>query len=184
MGMTIGDDPDLLPRAPVQSAPYALLAADVNGDIHPTTVSIGDTVVINENGEWVGPTTGLEGPAGPQGPAGPAGATGSQGPPGPAGSANINGSTNYIIKFTSPTTGGLSTITDDGTTVTAGSQLDVSGGTGTVYNTAPIEIYELGSDGRYTRARAASEGVITKVPGCDGLTVNLDALWARVDRLA
>jgi Uma2 family endonuclease len=46
-----------------------------------------------------------------------------------------------------------------------------------------VENYELGPDGRYTRARAASDGVLVEVPGCDGLVVNLDALWARVDRL-
>ncbi|HLM75410.1 MAG TPA: collagen-like protein, partial [Polyangiaceae bacterium] len=51
-GMSIGDEPELLPRAPVQSVPYALLARDVNGDIHPTSVSINGTEVINENGEW------------------------------------------------------------------------------------------------------------------------------------
>jgi Uma2 family endonuclease len=47
-----------------------------------------------------------------------------------------------------------------------------------------VEIYELGSDGRYTRAWAASDGTTTNVPGCDGLLMNLDALWARVDKLA
>lgn len=47
-----------------------------------------------------------------------------------------------------------------------------------------VEVYELGADGRYTRALAASDGVMTRVPGCEGLVVNLDALWARVDRLA
>src|SRR5688572_2510092 len=56
-GLTVGDTPELLPRSPVQSVPYALLAEDVNGDIHPTTVSINGSEVINENGEWVGPPT-------------------------------------------------------------------------------------------------------------------------------
>jgi Uma2 family endonuclease len=46
-----------------------------------------------------------------------------------------------------------------------------------------VEIYELGNDGRYTRALGASEGVIAKVPGCDGLQMDLTALWARTDRL-
>src|SRR5690349_20571872 len=54
-GITIGEDPELLPRSPVQSVPYALLAQDVNGDIHPSSVWIGGTEVINNNGEWVGP---------------------------------------------------------------------------------------------------------------------------------
>ncbi len=62
------------------------------------------------------------------------------GPTGPAGSANINGTVNTVIKFTGATTGGNSSITDDGTTVTTTDQLDVTGGAGTVYNTAPIEV--------------------------------------------
>jgi len=80
------------------------------------------------------------GPAGPQGPQGVIGPQGPVGPQGPAGSANINGSTSYIIKFSSPTSGSNSTMTDDGTTVTAGAQLDVTGSSGTIYNTAPIEV--------------------------------------------
>lgn len=42
------------------------------------------------------------------------------GPTGPAGSANINGTTNYIIKFTSATTGGNSLLFDNGTAVGLG----------------------------------------------------------------
>jgi len=74
--------------------------------------------------------TGAQGPAGPVGPAGAVGATGAQGPAGPAGpvgaqgpvgpagpSANLNGTTNTIVKFTGPTTGGNSQLTDDGTSV-------------------------------------------------------------------
>ncbi|MRG95402.1 hypothetical protein [Polyangium spumosum] len=91
LGITIESDPELLPRAPIQSVPYALLANDVNGDIHPTTVTINGTEVINNNGEWVGPPTGLVGPTGPMGPTGadgpvgPVGATGVMGPVGPEG---------------------------------------------------------------------------------------------------
>jgi len=59
---------------------------------------------------------------------------------GPAGSANINGTTNTVVKFTGPTTGGNSSITDDGTTVATPNRLDVAGGVGTVYHTAPIEV--------------------------------------------
>ena len=46
-----------------------------------------------------------------------------------------------------------------------------------------IEILELGADGRYVRALTAAEGAHA-VPGFEGLTIDLDALWASVDRLA
>jgi hypothetical protein len=46
-----------------------------------------------------------------------------------------------------------------------------------------IEMFELGSDGRYVRALAAAGGVLSDVPGCEGLTLELDSLWAELDRL-
>ena len=56
--------------------------------------------------------------AGAVGPTGPTGPTGATGPTGPAGSANITGTANKVVKFTSTTAGGDSSITDDGTDVT------------------------------------------------------------------
>jgi Uma2 family endonuclease len=47
-----------------------------------------------------------------------------------------------------------------------------------------LEIFELGRDGRYTRALGATEGMLSEVPGCPGLTVCLADLWAEIDRLA
>lgn len=44
------------------------------------------------------------------------------------------------------------------------------------------EVFELGSDGRYTLTLSASEGT-HPVPGCEGLDLNLDALWAEADSL-
>lgn len=46
-----------------------------------------------------------------------------------------------------------------------------------------LEIYERGSDGRYVRALGAVSGCVQDVPGCPGLTVDLDALWAELDAL-
>jgi Uma2 family endonuclease len=46
-----------------------------------------------------------------------------------------------------------------------------------------IEIYERGTDGRYARALSAASGIVSVIPGCDGLTLDLDALWREVDEL-
>jgi Uma2 family endonuclease len=45
-----------------------------------------------------------------------------------------------------------------------------------------LEVFELGNDRRYVRALAAAEGSIT-IPGCPDFTLDLDALWAELDRL-
>jgi hypothetical protein len=94
LGVTVGSEPEMTPRAEVRSVPYALSANDATGDIHPKSVSIdGYGVVIDATGAWVGPSTGLIGPQGPQGPAGAPGATGPQGPVGPAGPSGAPGAT-------------------------------------------------------------------------------------------
>jgi hypothetical protein len=86
LGIRVGKDPEMTPRAGVRSVPYAMVANDAVGDINPHSISIqGFGVVIDENGTWMGDTAGLEGPAGPQGPKGDPGAIGPQGPAGPAG---------------------------------------------------------------------------------------------------
>lgn len=45
-----------------------------------------------------------------------------------------------------------------------------------------VQILELGPDKRYTIAVNASENVVD-VPGCDGLSLDLDALWREADLL-
>ncbi|MGK4006897.1 Uma2 family endonuclease [Sorangium sp. So ce1036] len=45
-----------------------------------------------------------------------------------------------------------------------------------------LEIFELGRDGRYAVALSASEGV-HEAPGCEGLSLDLDALWRELDEL-
>lgn len=47
-----------------------------------------------------------------------------------------------------------------------------------------FEILELNTDGRYAHAAAAAEGKIDPTPGCEGLVIDVDALWAHVDRLS
>jgi Uma2 family endonuclease len=46
-----------------------------------------------------------------------------------------------------------------------------------------LEIFELGTDGRYALARGAADGLVADVPGCDALTLDLDALWAETEQL-
>jgi Uma2 family endonuclease len=46
-----------------------------------------------------------------------------------------------------------------------------------------LEILELGEDGRYGRALSATAGRLDRIPGCEGLILDLDNLWAEVDRL-
>ncbi|MEZ4339416.1 MAG: Uma2 family endonuclease [Sandaracinaceae bacterium] len=46
-----------------------------------------------------------------------------------------------------------------------------------------MEIFELGADGRYTRALGAAEGQVGEIPGCEGLMLDLDELWTAIDRL-
>lgn len=45
-----------------------------------------------------------------------------------------------------------------------------------------FEVYELGPDGRYTVALEAAEGAHA-IPGCEGLVLDLDAMWSAADSL-
>jgi len=45
-----------------------------------------------------------------------------------------------------------------------------------------FEILEL-IDGRYAHAVGVSEGVIDPVPGCEGLVIDVSALWAELEAL-
>ena len=46
-----------------------------------------------------------------------------------------------------------------------------------------FEVFELGLDGRYAHALGATSELVTAVPGCEGLQIDLSALWVEVDRL-
>lgn len=46
-----------------------------------------------------------------------------------------------------------------------------------------FQILELGQDGRYAHAVDVTSGRVEPAPGCPGLSVDVDALWAEVERL-
>jgi Uma2 family endonuclease len=46
-----------------------------------------------------------------------------------------------------------------------------------------FEILELDAEGRYAHAVAATDAPIDRVPGCEGLALDVPALWREIDRL-
>ncbi|HBL27427.1 MAG TPA: Uma2 family endonuclease [Acidobacteria bacterium] len=46
-----------------------------------------------------------------------------------------------------------------------------------------LEILELDAQGRYLHVLGAGSGKLEAIPGCDGLTLDLDELWAAIDQL-
>jgi Uma2 family endonuclease len=46
-----------------------------------------------------------------------------------------------------------------------------------------VEIFEHGGDRPYTRRVHASHGALDNLPGCPGLTLDLDAMWKAIDAL-
>ena len=81
-------------------------------------------------------TSGSNGSSGTSGTSGSNGSSGTSGSSGTAGtsgtSVSVSGTSNVLVKFTSASTVGNSTISDDGTTVTIGGNLTVNGTTTTV----------------------------------------------------
>ena len=74
LAMEVDSDGEMVPRHRLASAPYALRADtarnadDVQGsDINPASITVDGVPVIDANGNWVGPTSGLQGPIGPTG---------------------------------------------------------------------------------------------------------------------
>ena len=91
LGVTVGTDPEMTPREPIGSVPYALVATNVVGDITPSSITVGGMQIVDSTGRWVGASSGPAGPAGPAGPMGPAGPAGPAGATGPAGAAGPAG---------------------------------------------------------------------------------------------
>lgn len=102
LGIKVGADPEMTPRAPIDAVPYAFEANDAIGDITPSSVSVAGATVIDVTGAWVGDPAGLigdpgpagaKGPVGPDGPVGPIGLQGPQGDPGGTGPIGVVGPT-------------------------------------------------------------------------------------------
>jgi Uma2 family endonuclease len=46
-----------------------------------------------------------------------------------------------------------------------------------------VDIYEHGPDVGYVRQVQAANGTIQDVPGCSGLTLDVEAMWRHIDAL-
>jgi hypothetical protein len=93
LGIQVNSDPELTPRQPLLTVPYAFVADNVLGDITPHSIMVNNVPVINADGTWGGASTGLIGPTGPTGPAGPPGAAGAPGHDGAPGTIGPTGPT-------------------------------------------------------------------------------------------
>lgn len=96
LGVTVATDSEMTPREQLVSVPYAMVAQEVIGDIHPNSITVGGVLIVKPTGELAVGTgsIGPQGPAGatgPAGPAGPTGATGAKGDPGATGAAGAAG---------------------------------------------------------------------------------------------
>jgi hypothetical protein len=91
VGLQVGDDAEMTPREPIGSMPYALVAGDAIGDLHPASISVGNKLVIDGTGRWVGDPSGLRGEAGPAGAKGEPGAKGEAGAKGEPGLPGATG---------------------------------------------------------------------------------------------
>src|SRR5207253_2348296 len=48
VGLGVGSDAEMSPREELVAVPYAFVSGDAVGDIHPTSISIGDMPIIDE----------------------------------------------------------------------------------------------------------------------------------------
>lgn len=94
------------------------------GEPEPDAVAEADAEPPNEAAEAAAAgVTAIPGPPGPQGP---------PGPPGPSGNSRVEGTVDYLMKFTAPTIGGNSVVYDDGRNIGIGTtepkqRLEVNG---------------------------------------------------------
>ena len=109
-GLKIGTAPELQPRMQLGKVARSMRADSVGTAdtamnvpgvaIHPNSITVGGSLVVDSMGRWLGPVAGPVGPEGPMGPQGPSGvdsdvvgAPGADGPMGPVGPAGPTGPT-------------------------------------------------------------------------------------------
>lgn len=85
LGIAIGNEAEMTPRLPMLSVPYALVAEDVVGDIHPTSITVNGIPIVDSHGSVLKGDKGDPGPQGVKGDTGEKGAKGDKGDPGPQG---------------------------------------------------------------------------------------------------
>ncbi len=55
LGISVDGEPEYDPRQRMGSVPYALIADNVTGDITPSSIRVGGQIVVDNEGNWVGP---------------------------------------------------------------------------------------------------------------------------------
>jgi len=129
LGIRVNADTEMTPRQPFGTAPFAFVADNVVGPINVQSITIGNTTVIDSNGDWVGTgtTTGVMGAAGPTGPTGPTGMTGATGNTGASGAPGAGGPTGAAIPLYGVTASGATSYSYPGpaSSTTANNDIEI-----------------------------------------------------------
>ena len=159
LGVQVGSDAEMTPREALTSVPYAWMAQDAIGDVHPSSVTVNGITVITSSGT-LGGVSGPTGPTGPMGATGPAGVTGPVGPSGAVGATGAVGPTGPI----GPTGSNSSVMGPAGPAGATGSNSSVVGPTGPIGPTGGNS-FVVGPTGA-----TGATGNNSAVPGATGPT--------------
>jgi hypothetical protein len=111
---------------------YPVAEKDSVEEVDPEVPASGMDAVVEKAEDAQREPLSMIGPPGRIGPQGPAGPQGPPGPAGPPGAATVEGSVNFLAKFTEPTIAGNSQVFDDGRNIGIGTtdpkqRLEVNG---------------------------------------------------------
>jgi hypothetical protein len=111
---------------------YPVAEKDSVEEVDPEVPASGMDAVVEKAEDAQREPLSMIGPPGRVGPQGPAGPQGPPGPAGPPGAATVEGSVNFLAKFTEPTIAGNSQVFDDGRNIGIGTtdpkqRLEVNG---------------------------------------------------------